>query len=469
MIILPAIDIKDGNCVRLVKGDYGTAHKVAESYMDTARSFEQAGSQWIHMVDLDGAKDASTANKEIFLDVAKNTRLKVEVGGGIRNLDTVEMYLSGGVSRVIIGSAAVKNPQLVKDAVKEYGDRIAVGIDAKNGYVATEGWLETSDVYFTELAKRMSDEGVKYIIFTDISKDGTLSGVNAVQLDEINKACSANIIASGGVHTIDDIITCRKLGLYGTICGKSLYQGTLDLKQALVKGVNFEGIKEVGDPVECAEEYNAQGADEICFLDITATHEGRGTMVDVVRRTAQRVFVPLTVGGGISSVDDFRELLRSGADKVSVNSAAVRNPQLIHDAAEIFGSQCVVVAIDAKKKGDSWTVVVNGGRIDMNIDAIEWAKKAEELGAGEILLTSMDTDGMKTGFDIELLNAVCDVVKIPVIASGGCGTLEHFSEVFQKTKASAALAASLFHYKELTVSQVKEHLEENNIPVRRVD
>lgn len=238
MIILPAIDIKDGNCVRLVKGDYGTAHKVAESYMDTARSFEQAGSQWIHMVDLDGAKDASTANKEIFLDVAKNTRLKVEVGGGIRNLDTVEMYLSGGVSRVIIGSAAVKNPQLLKDAVKEYGDRIAVGIDAKNGYVATEGWLETSDVYFTELAKRMSDEGVKYIIFTDISKDGTLSGVNAVQLDEINKACSANIIASGGVHTIDDIITCRKLGLYGTICGKSLYQGTLDLKQALYEATN---------------------------------------------------------------------------------------------------------------------------------------------------------------------------------------------------------------------------------------
>ena len=244
----------------------------------------------------------------------------------------------------------------------------------------------------------------------------------------------------------------------------------LDVRDGkVVKGINFVGIKEVGDPVECAEEYNAQGADEICFLDITATHEGRGTMVDVVRRTAQRVFVPLTVGGGISSVDDFRELLRSGADKVSVNSAAVRNPQLIHDAAEIFGSQCVVVAIDAKKKGDSWTVVVNGGRIDMNIDAIEWAKKAEELGAGEILLTSMDTDGMKTGFDIELLNAVCDVVKIPVIASGGCGTLEHFSEVFQKTKASAALAASLFHYKELTVSQVKEHLEENNIPVRRVD
>lgn len=233
MVILPAIDIKDGNCVRLFKGDYGTVEKVAESYMDTACSFEQAGSEWIHMVDLDGAKDATQQNKEIFLDVAKNTGLKVEVGGGIRTLDTVEMYLSGGISRVIIGSAAVKNPQLVKDAVGEYGDRIAVGIDAKNGYVATEGWLETSDVYFTELAKAMSDIGVKYIIFTDISKDGTLSGVNAEQLKEINECCSANIIASGGVHTIEDIRICKELGLYGTICGKSIYSGSLDLAEAV--------------------------------------------------------------------------------------------------------------------------------------------------------------------------------------------------------------------------------------------
>lgn len=233
MVILPAIDIKDGNCVRLFKGDYGTVEKVAESYMDTAHSFEAAGSEWIHMVDLDGAKDATQQNKDIFLDVAKNTGLKVEVGGGIRTLDTVEMYLSGGISRVIIGSAAVKNPQLVKDAVREYGERIAVGIDAKNGYVATEGWLETSDVYFTELAKAMSDIGVKYMIFTDISKDGTLSGVNAQQLKEINECCAAYIIASGGVHTIEDIRICKELGLYGTICGKSIYSGSLDLKEAV--------------------------------------------------------------------------------------------------------------------------------------------------------------------------------------------------------------------------------------------
>lgn len=243
----------------------------------------------------------------------------------------------------------------------------------------------------------------------------------------------------------------------------------LDVKDGkVVKGINFVGIKEVGDPVECAKAYNAAGADEIVFLDITATHEGRGTMIDVVKRTASQIFVPLTVGGGIRTIDDFRNLLRAGADKISVNSAAVKNPQLIADAADIFGSQCVVVAIDAKKFDDGYHVVVHGGRIDTGIDAIEWAKQAEKLGAGEILLTSMDADGTKQGFDIDMLNAVCAAVKIPVIASGGCGSLTHFSDVFEQTDADAALAASLFHYKELTVGEVKEHLRAKGIPVRLV-
>lgn len=242
----------------------------------------------------------------------------------------------------------------------------------------------------------------------------------------------------------------------------------LDVRDGkVVKGINFVGIKEVGDPVECASEYDRQGADEIVFLDITATHEGRGTMLEVVKNTAKKVFVPLTVGGGIRTIEDFRDTLRAGADKVSVNSSAVRNPDLISEAADIFGSQCVVTAIDAKRKSDgSFTVVVNGGRIDMGIDAVEWAKEAERLGSGEILLTSMDADGTKAGFDTDLLNAVCKAVNIPVIASGGCGKLEHFSEVFEKTNASAALAASLFHYRELTVGQVKKHMSERNIPVR---
>ncbi|MDF3001448.1 MAG: hisF [Bacillota bacterium] len=242
----------------------------------------------------------------------------------------------------------------------------------------------------------------------------------------------------------------------------------LDVRDGkVVKGINFIGIKEVGDPVECAIAYDKQGADEIVFLDITATHEGRGTMLDVVRRTAKNVFVPLTVGGGIRSAEDFRELLRAGADKVSVNSAALKNPAIISEAAVKFGNQCVVVAIDAKKTGDrKYNVFVNGGRIDTGVDAIQWAMEAERLGAGEILLTSMDADGTKQGFDLDMLNAICNVVNIPVIASGGCGELSHFTEVFRKTSADAALAASIFHYGELTVQQVKTEMQVKDIPVR---
>lgn len=242
----------------------------------------------------------------------------------------------------------------------------------------------------------------------------------------------------------------------------------LDVRNGkVVKGVNFQGIQDVGDPVECAAEYNRQGADELVFYDITASHEGRGVILDVVRRTAKQVFVPLTVGGGISTIDDFRETLRAGADKVSVNSSAVKNPKLIAEAADIFGSQCVVVGVDAKRNGTGgYTVYVNGGRIDMHLDLIQWVKEIQRLGAGEICLNSIDADGTKAGFDIEMMNAVCDAVKIPVIASGGCGSLSDFSDVFEQTGATAALAASLFHFKELTVQQVKTHLKQQGIAVR---
>jgi phosphoribosylformimino-5-aminoimidazole carboxamide ribotide isomerase len=233
MIILPAIDIKDGNCVRLFKGDFSTVETVAENYMDTAKSFELDGASWIHTVDLDGAKEGKPVNNEIFIDIAKNTNLKVELGGGIRNLETVEYYIQNGISRVILGSIALKNPGIVKDAVKEYGDKIAVGIDAKEEMVAVEGWLDSSSVNYIDLAKEMANIGVKYIIFTDISKDGTLSGVNAEQLKKLSISVNANIIASGGVHTIEDIKICKEMNLYGTICGKSIYKGTLNLKEAI--------------------------------------------------------------------------------------------------------------------------------------------------------------------------------------------------------------------------------------------
>lgn len=245
----------------------------------------------------------------------------------------------------------------------------------------------------------------------------------------------------------------------------------LDVKDGrVVKGVNFVGLRDAGDPVELAKFYSAQGADEIVFLDITATSDNRATIADVVRRTCREVFVPVTVGGGIRTVEDFKEILRAGADKISVNSSAVRNPDLLNAAAERYGSQCVVVAIDARCTGvteSGFEVYVAGGRTPTGIDAVAWAKEAYERGAGEILLTSMDKDGTKSGFDLELTDAVCRVAPIPVIASGGCGSLDHFSEVFERTGADAALAASLFHYGELTIAQVKEHLASHNIPVRR--
>ncbi|WP_209343565.1 imidazole glycerol phosphate synthase subunit HisF [Flavonifractor sp. AGMB03687] len=242
----------------------------------------------------------------------------------------------------------------------------------------------------------------------------------------------------------------------------------LDVRDGrVVKGVNFVNVRDAGDPVELAKYYSDQGADEIVFLDITATSDARDTVADVVERTAAQVFVPLTVGGGIRTLEDFQRLLRAGADKISINSAAVARPELISEAAERFGSQCVVLAVDARARGDgTWEVVVAGGRKPTGMDLIEWVKKGETLGAGEILLTSMDADGTKAGFDLAMTKAVTDAVSIPVIASGGCGSLAHFAEVFEETNCDAALAASLFHFGELTVPQVKEYLETRKIPVR---
>lgn len=236
----------------------------------------------------------------------------------------------------------------------------------------------------------------------------------------------------------------------------------------VVKGVNFVNLIDAGDPVECALAYDKAGADELVFLDITASSDARDTVVDMVRAVAESVFIPFTVGGGIRTVDDFKKILREGADKVAVNSAAIMNPPLIAEAADKFGSQCVVVAIDAKRRADGsgWNIFKNGGRVDMGIDAVEWAIKACELGAGEILLTSMDCDGTKNGYDIELTKTISSEVKVPVIASGGAGTVEHFKEALTLGGADAALAASLFHFKELEIREVKKYLANEGIPVR---
>lgn len=241
----------------------------------------------------------------------------------------------------------------------------------------------------------------------------------------------------------------------------------LDVKDGgVVKGIRFKDLQGVGDPPELASEYEAQGADEIVFLDISASLEGRRTLLEAVERTAERLFVPLAVGGGVRSKEDMREALNAGADKVSINSFAVENPEVIPDCAEDFGSQCVVVAIDAKREGDSWRVYTHGGTRRTELEAVEWASRVESLGAGEILLTSMDADGTQDGYDLELTSAVVQAVNIPVIASGGCGSIEHIHQVFQEADADAALAASIFHYHKHTVGEVKEYLRERGVRVR---
>ena len=236
----------------------------------------------------------------------------------------------------------------------------------------------------------------------------------------------------------------------------------------VVKGVNFVNLRDAGDPVEVAKAYNKAGADELVFLDITASSDNRNTVVDMVRRVAEQVFIPFTVGGGIRTVDDFKTLLREGADKISINSSAIMNPRLISDAADKFGRQCVVVAIDAKRRahGSGWNIYKNGGRVDVGIDAVEWARKVDKLGAGEILLTSMDCDGVKRGYDVELTRIISENVSIPVIASGGAGKKEHFYDALTEGKADAALAASLFHYKELEINDLKHYLKEKGVQVR---
>ena len=241
----------------------------------------------------------------------------------------------------------------------------------------------------------------------------------------------------------------------------------LDVKNGrVVKGMSFVNLIDAGDPVECAKQYDKQGADELVFLDITASSDSRNIVVDMVQKVANTIFIPFTVGGGKRSVDDFNEILRAGADKVSVNSAAIKRPSLINEASEKFGSQCVVTAIDAKRNGESWEVYINGGRVPMGIDAVEWAVECEKRGAGEILLTSMDEDGQKKGYDLELTKAISEKVNIPVIASGGAGALEHFYDAFTQGKADAVLAASLFHFGEIPIPKLKKYLNEKGISVR---
>ncbi len=489
MLVIPAIDILGGECVRLKRGDFSDKKVYSNDPVAVAKDFEQQGAAMLHVVDLDGAKTGTPENIEIISAIKKAVRVPLEVGGGIRSAGVAKEYLAFA-DRIVVGTKALADISFIEALIKEFGsERIVIALETKGGKVATEGWQKTLEGDFRETAQNLKRAGVTEILFTDVGRDGMLGEPNYEMVQELI-SLGFNVIASGGVSDISALAKLSKIGASGAIIGTALYEKKLTLRDALeaaqpksnltkriipcldvkdgkvVKGISFENLKDVGDPVSLGKKYSDEGADELVFLDISASKENRETMYDVVERVAKEVFIPFTVGGGISSIDQIRKLLQLGADKVSLNTAAVQNPELISEAARAFGQQCVVVAIDAKKKGDSYGVFLKGGTEETELDAVEWAKEAEKRGAGEILLTSMDKDGTKAGYDIELLRRVSLAVGIPVIASGGAGSLEDLRAACVEGRADAVLVASLFHYGEFSIAEAKEYLAKKGIPMR---
>lgn len=489
MIVIPAIDILGGECVRLKRGDFSDKKVYSTDPVAVAKEFERGGAGMLHVVDLDGAKTGTPANTEIIRTIKNAVQIPVEVGGGIRSAALAKEYLAFA-DRIVLGTKALEDISLVEGLIREFGsERIVVALELKDGKLATEGWQKTSAKAYTEFVAELKKMGVKNVLFTDIQRDGMQTEPN-YDIALALVATQASVIVSGGVSGVTAIKRLSEIGVAGAIIGTALYEKKLTLKDALeaaapssnltkriipcldvkdgrvVKGISFENLQDVGDPVALGKKYSDEGADELVFLDISASREGRETMFDVVGKVAKEVFIPFTVGGGISSIPQIRKLLQLGADKISLNTAAVQNPELISEAARAFGQQCVVVAIDAKKKGDGYGVFLKGGTEETGLDAIEWAKEAERRGAGEILLTSMDKDGTKAGYDIELLRRVSLAVRIPVIASGGAGSLEDLRAACVEGKADAVLVASLFHYGEHSVKEAKEYLSKQGISMR---
>lgn len=497
MLVIPAIDIHGGKCVRLYQGDFTKVTEYSDDPVEVASRWDWLGAQMLHVVDLDGAKAGRPMNLDIVRRISIDTGLPIQLGGGLRTPKHVRAALEAGATRVILGTAACDDPDMLQELVRRFGERIMVSIDTDHGRVMTDGWRQSSTIAPAELASRVLEMGIGTIVHTSVSRDGTLSGVD---VDAISCLLSTgvNIIAAGGVGRIQDVRrlkTLERQGLVGVIIGRALYTRAVELPDALraagsrriipcldtkngrvVKGVAFARLKDAGDPFELALAYEKEGADELVLLDISATEEGRGTAMDVVRRISSALSIPLTVGGGIASLGDIEQVLEAGASKVGINTAAVRDPELVRLAADAFGRDRIVVAIDAAtapdagkgdgEGGNKWVVCTCGGKQRTQLDLVEWACTVERLGAGEILLTSIDRDGAADGYDLRQLRAVTEAVSIPVIASGGAGAPEHFRDAFAEGGADAALAASVFHFGLLRVGEVKQYLASEGVDVR---
>ena len=490
MDVIPSLDLLAGRVVRLTHGDFDSArvYGEAEPLLD---ALDVPRGTRLHVVDLDASRSGRPVETALVQRLAQRD-LAVQIGGGIRSLDDARRWFDCGAQRIVVGTVAANAPALLGELVETFGaEKIIAAIDLRDGVVRVDGWERASSASLEEVFARCEALGIAEALVTDIAKDGALRGPSFALYRRLGGITTMKLIASGGVSTIGDVVGLARLPNVGAcVIGKALLEGRIHLREArarvatpnaiperiipcldvrdgrVVKGVSFANIRDAGDPVECAVRYEAEGADELVMLDISATDRSAGTALETVRRVAEAIFIPLTVGGGVRTREDFRDLLRAGADRVAINSAALDRPELIAECAEEFGVQAVVLSCDAKRDGERWMATRRSGKEQTAWDAIQWCRRAEELGAGEILLTSVDRDGRTGGFDLELLRAATSVLKIGVIASGGAGKLEDFRDAIESGGARAVLAASLFHDRVLTVGAVKQYLEREGIPVR---
>jgi len=492
------MDIRGGKVVRLTQGDFSRQITYSSDPIAILKQFIEVGALWIHVINLDGALTGNfqkNLSYPVILDLiklSKQSGIRIQIGGGIRNIETIEELINKGTDRIILGTIVFDDSKLLKILSKQYRSKIAIALDSSNKTIRTKGWQHDTNVDIFEVFSKLENLGIQDFIVTDIMKDGTSTGLNTNLYLELKKKkmLRTRIIASGGISSINDVEMALEFA-DGVIVGKALYNGNiplgdlglfldnlhesrlvkriipcLDVKNGrVVKGVKFKNLRDSGDPVELARFYNESGADESVFLDISATLEGRKSMLNTIRSVAEEVFIPLTVGGGIRTIEDMTVIIKAGAEKVSINSAAITDPNLITKGALKFGSQCIVVAIDAKKKGDSWEVYSHSGTKPTGLDVLDWVKTVVDKGAGELLVTSMDRDGTNSGYDLELIQAITELVSVPVIASGGAGTKEHFVEAIN-SGAEAVLAASLFHFNILRIQDLKEFMNKYDVLVR---
>ncbi|MBU0767244.1 imidazole glycerol phosphate synthase subunit HisF [Patescibacteria group bacterium] len=492
MQVIPAIDVLDGRIVRLKQGDFARTTDYGDDSVSLATKYASQGAAMLHVVNLTGTKDGALQQDfvELVRRITYQTNLALQVGGGIRSIADIYALFEAGVNRVVLGTIIFSDPELVRRALLLFGpSRIIAALDSRDGEVCIKGWQECSGTKLDDAIARIQELGFSEVLITDIKRDGMERGANTNLYAQIRrKYPSLSITGSGGVRDIGDIRSLRDAGCSAVVVGKALLNGQVQLPQLIrasqsdlairiipcldvaggrtVKGTKFQNLRDAGDPVELARRYCEEGADELVFLDISATREERDTMFDLAAKVAEAVNIPFTIGGGVRSVEDALKLLDAGADKVAVNSAAVLRPALLSEMAEQFGRANTVCAIDARRKGKKWVVLVKGGTEETRMDVIKWAQEAQKLGAGEILLTSFDRDGTKEGFDTELLSSVKECVTVPVIASGGAGSLQSFVEAVEKGKADAVLAASVFHYKTLQIRDVKKAFKSASYPVR---